>query len=128
MYTADKFPEQREAFSAGLSFFSGHTTASFAAASSFAATFAIRHPTSRLRALVWIVSLAAATVVPLCRVASGEHFWSDVIVGSAVGSAVGTLVPHLHLRSQRRGHSSSSLGVGPGPGRGLGLVARFQTS
>lgn len=31
-------------------------------------------------------------------VLSGRHFYSDVLVGGAVGFAVGYLVPGLHLR------------------------------
>ena len=101
MYTHDARPELRERGDAFLSFYSGHTAATFSAATSFAYTYTLRHPGSDLRPLVWVLSLLAASAVPFCRVASGEHFWTDVMVGAAVGGGVGILVPALHRRRWR---------------------------
>jgi hypothetical protein len=39
------------------------------------------------------LSLAAAT--GYLRIAADSHYFSDVLVGAAVGTAVGLLVPHL---------------------------------
>jgi membrane-associated phospholipid phosphatase len=61
------------------SFPSGHAATAFAAATAVA----LLHP--RLRAPL----LALAAVVALSRVYLGVHFWSDVLVGSALGVAVG---------------------------------------
>jgi membrane-associated phospholipid phosphatase len=96
MYRAGARPEDRADADSTLSFFSGHTAAAFAAATAFAYTYTVRRPRNRWRLLVWIGALLAATSVPLLRVASGEHFWSDVIVGATVGSGFGVLVPMLH--------------------------------
>ncbi len=50
----------------------------------------------------WI-TLAAGTLlttfVSYERVRSGEHFPTDVIMGSMAGAAIGVLVPHLHRRA-----------------------------
>jgi membrane-associated phospholipid phosphatase len=109
---------------AGLSFFSGHTSTAFAIAASYAYTYGVRRPRSGLRALVWVVSLLAASSMPVLRVASGEHFWSDVIVGAIVGTGVGIAVPALHRKRARR--PALRAGIGPGPGgSGLGLWASF---
>jgi membrane-associated phospholipid phosphatase len=35
------------------------------------------------------------------RVASGRHFYSDVLVGAAAGTAIGTLIPYIHERNKR---------------------------
>jgi membrane-associated phospholipid phosphatase len=121
MYRADTMADERDA-DAGMSFFSGHTTAAFAAATAFATTYSIRRPRSTLRPLVWILSLGAASAVPVLRVASGRHFWSDVLVGAAVGSAFGVLVPHLHRRT---GASSRRFAIGPGPGAGIGILGEL---
>lgn len=114
--------EERRDVDANLSFFSGHTTTAFSIAASFAYTWSVRHPRSGLRLLVWLASLGAAASVGVLRVASGEHFWSDVIVGGLVGTGVGIVVPALH---RRRGRALAvSLGPGPG-GTGLALAASF---
>ncbi len=60
------------------SFPSGHTTSAFAAA----AGIALLLPPSRLPLL------AVATLIGISRVATGNHFPSDVIVGAALGSSV----------------------------------------
>jgi len=53
------------------------------------------------RARPWI-TLAAGTLltafVSYERVRSGEHFPTDVIMGSMAGAAIGVLVPHFHHR------------------------------
>jgi membrane-associated phospholipid phosphatase len=50
---------------------------------------------------LWLGSEALAATTAVLRVEAGKHFWSDVAVGALVGSAVGYLVPQLHLRQQR---------------------------
>lgn len=43
----------------------------------------------------------AATTASL-RVVAGKHFYSDVIVGSAIGTAIGATVPLLHYYVRRK--------------------------
>lgn len=80
-----------------LSFFSGHaaTTAAIGATATYLAF--VRHGSRGVRP--WI-TLAAGTVltafVSYQRVRSGEHFPTDVMMGSLAGGAIGVLVPHLH--------------------------------
>lgn len=80
------------------SFFSGHTTAAFTAAVFTGYTYQLKHKGSPLVPWVWGGSLAAAGTVGAMRVMAGKHFPSDVLVGAAVGSLAGWLVPRLHLR------------------------------
>jgi membrane-associated phospholipid phosphatase len=122
MYRTDTPAGDRSSADAGMSFFSGHTTAAFAAATAFATTYSIRRPRSALRPLVWLLSLGVASSVPVLRVAAGRHFWSDVLVGAAVGSAFGVLVPHLHRRA---GPAARRLAIGPGPGAGIGILGEL---
>jgi membrane-associated phospholipid phosphatase len=79
-----------------LSFFSAHSGAAFAAAVAGSWLFARRHPRSPWRWVVWAGSLALAAVTASLRVAAGKHFFTDVLTGAGVGSAVGFLVPYLH--------------------------------
>ena len=81
-----------------LSFFSGH--ASSTAAISATATYLafIRQPHSPRPWITLGIGLGLTTFVSYERVRSGEHFPTDVIVGSMAGAAIGVLVPHFHRR------------------------------
>lgn len=77
------------------SFPSGHTTMAFAGASFAAFVFSQYFDgVPRLAVICGSSVLAAGTA--LCRIMSGNHFLSDVIVGAVIGSASGILIPLLH--------------------------------
>jgi undecaprenyl-diphosphatase len=82
-----------------LSFFSGHASAT--GAISATATYLAFTRTGPRHARPWI-TLAAGTLltafVSYERVRSGEHFPTDVIMGSLAGAGIGILVPHFHHR------------------------------
>jgi membrane-associated phospholipid phosphatase len=48
------------------------------------------------------VTVVYGAGVGIQLVLSGGHFPTDVIVGAAAGTLVGTMVPWLHLRSEGR--------------------------
>jgi membrane-associated phospholipid phosphatase len=79
-------------------FYSGHTTLTFSAV--IAAAFTARQRWGE-RVWPWIVAGAIGASVAVERVAAGQHFPSDVIVGAAAGTAIGLVVPLLHLRKDR---------------------------
>lgn len=81
------------------SFFSGHTAGAFAIGLSMAQTYALRHPNSALRFVMYGAAILLGSGIATLRVASGKHFPSDVLVGAAVGSAVGLTIPWLHQRA-----------------------------
>lgn len=81
------------------SFYSAHTSNAFAAGMAYAFTFAHRHPDDPMRWAVYGGAVAVGASVGALRVAAGAHFPSDVIVGAVAGTAIGTVVPWLHLRS-----------------------------
>jgi len=54
---------------------------------------------TRHRTLAWTVlasGLTGSALVGVSRIAAGGHFPSDVLVGYAVGAAVGIALPALH--------------------------------
>jgi membrane-associated phospholipid phosphatase len=108
----------REAPSSGGSFFSGHVANCLAA--TLVATTALRRTGHRdLAWTVLVVGLAGSAVVGVARVASGNHFPTDVAVGYAVGASVGIAVPALH---------ASRYGLSPlaeDRGGGLAVVGAF---
>lgn len=94
------------------SFFSGHTTLSFAAASFTAVKLCQYFPDEKWigAAITGTFTLAAATGV--LRLMSGNHFLSDVLLGALVGSAIGVGVPLLNsiwFKPSRIGNTNINL-------------------
>ena len=82
-----------------LSFFSGH--ASTTGAISATATYLAFIRSGPRAARPWItlgVGTLLTTFVSYERVRAGEHFPTDVIMGSLAGAGIGVLVPHFHHR------------------------------
>ena len=83
-----------------LSFYSGHTASAFTAATLFSHIAEKRFPNENL--LLWkSMFYTAATAVGVARIASGDHFATDVLAGATLGYAVGSLVPYLHLKKRQ---------------------------
>jgi membrane-associated phospholipid phosphatase len=78
------------------SFFSGHTTVSFAMAVFLSTVYSDYYPDSDWKPVVWAGSLALATTVGVLRYSSGSHFPTDIITGALVGSAIGYFIPFMH--------------------------------
>ncbi len=76
-----------------LSFFSGHTTLAFALTSSAATIASLRG--YRHAWVLWAVGLPLATATGILRLAADKHWASDVLVGAAVGTVFGVLMPTL---------------------------------
>lgn len=95
------------------SFPSGHAATAFAAATAVG----VLHP--RLR----VPLLTVAALVALSRVYLGVHFWSDVLVGSLLGVAIGLATARFFQRGRRepRRHEQS-------PGSGGIRFARLRRS
>ena len=80
----------------GRSFMSGHSAMAFASASFFATTYARLNPEGKKKYMVAGGSFAAAAAVATLRVASGNHFITDVLTGALWGTFAGYIVPQLH--------------------------------
>lgn len=78
------------------SFPSGHTTLAFAAAAFTTMVYCSCYPDSNWKYAVAGVSFALAAVTGGLRMASGNHFLTDVLVGAVIGTTCGILVPYLH--------------------------------
>jgi hypothetical protein len=86
-----------------LSFYSGHTSFTFAALSFGAVTAGVRHGQ---HVLPWIITGVAGGGVAVSMVLGGAHFPTDVAMGALAGTIVGVSVPMLHLRGPRGMHLS----------------------
>jgi membrane-associated phospholipid phosphatase len=100
-----------------LSFFSGHSAMTFAAAVSGSYLFTQTSPDRGARAAVWGTELFLAATTAGLRVRAGQHFPSDVLVGAVVGAGLGAGIPALHYAGRHpRGLSTGewvAAGVGP---------------
>lgn len=121
IYNPDAPMAQKVRRNGRSSFFSGH--ASYAAVGSFFAAKVLHDyfPGSKARPWFWVSATALTGLTATMRVAAGKHFPTDVIVGSAVGAAVGVLIPEFHRKK------SSRFTVVPliGSSQGLILTTRF---
>lgn len=77
------------------SFPSGHSIMAFTGAAFTNALFALRYPDSPYRMPVTIAAWTFASATAALRVASGNHFVTDVLAGAAIGSFFGFAVPYL---------------------------------
>lgn len=120
VYGTDAPLDERMRGRASLSFFSGHTAASFAAAVATWRTLLRLHPRSPWPWVALGVGLVGASVVGMARVLGGHHFPTDVMAGALTGMAMGWLIPELHGERVR---------IAPlvvGPSRGVGVVLDVQ--
>ncbi len=78
------------------SFFSGHTSLSTMSMFFLAKTFSDYYPNSSLKPLIWSAAVALPATTGILRYFGGKHFFTDIIIGFAVGSVVGILVPQIH--------------------------------
>ncbi len=93
------------------SFVSGHTTRTFAMASLFSSIY-------KDKIWVGILSYGIATGVGLSRIYENEHWASDVLIGAALGYAIGKTVFFL-----MDGHPNLSMGISNSGG--VSLVFNF---
>lgn len=88
--------EEEEYF---LSFPSGHSSFAFLGATFLSYTFSLEYPESEWKVPIIIASYSLASLIGAGRLASGNHFLTDVISGAAIGSFWGWFVPFMHLKS-----------------------------
>jgi len=105
-----------------LSFYSGHTAMAFAGVVSGLVTLRHRGVAGTGFGVAAGLGLALASGVGVGRVAAARHFWTDVMMGAAVGGLVGCLVPWLHLREDGADDLSAGVALQVGP---LGVAGSF---
>jgi membrane-associated phospholipid phosphatase len=81
---------------ARLSYFSGHSSWSFASAVFISSLYAKLNPNSEYQSYVWGSTLALAATTATLRVVAGKHYFTDVLTGAVVGGFIGWFIPYLH--------------------------------
>jgi PAP2 superfamily len=107
------FPKTRPDGSDRKSFPSGHTSRSFSAAATIF---------NRYGASYGIPAFAVASLVGVARVQAKKHFWSDVLVGAAIGTGAGFLLTHKRPESDR---TASFMPWGDTKSAGVTMTMRF---
>ena len=115
-----------------LSFPSGHSAASFAAATFSAFVYGALYPDSVWRLPLAVTAYALAGATAALRVLAGQHFITDVAAGALLGVMTGLLVPWLHALPGPDGAAGAwvvsrpALAAGfPLPGRCVVLRLRY---
>ena len=111
---ADQKPLTANPADNNVSFYSSHTSFAFSLAVSTATVASMRR--YRWAGVIWAVGLAGAATVGYLRIAADKHYFTDVLVGAAVGSAIGFAVPYGFHRG------AGALAVSPVPGGGAMLT------
>lgn len=98
----------REIVDRNLSFFSGHTTFTFALATSMGTVAELRG--YRAAPAIWGVGLPLAATTGLLRIVADRHYATDVLTGMLVGVGAGVAFPLLlHGRRDETGVNGASL-------------------
>lgn len=82
-----------------LSFYSGHTNMAFALVVSAGTIAHIRN--YEAEPYIWGFGIPAALFVAYSRIAAEKHYFTDVLIGAAVGSLIGFAVPWLHKTTSK---------------------------
>ena len=100
-----------EGTDAYLSFYSGHAALSFAAATTGAYLLNTGDASMVAKNTAWGVGFGIAAMTSALRVRAGKHFYSDVLVGSVVGTSIGFIVPALHADERPLAPSGGQLAI-----------------
>ncbi|MBR1913161.1 MAG: phosphatase PAP2 family protein [Treponema sp.] len=103
-----------------FSFPSGHSSDAFMGAAFLSYVFCQYYPDSKYKIPVIATSYAFALGTGLLRVASGNHFMTDVAGGAVLGTVIGFGIPFIHHRLALNKYGRNSFSVSPN-----GFSAKF---
>ena len=86
---------EKQVRDARRSFFSGHTSNTAVNTFFAARVYHDYYGPRRGDGWVWVTAAALPAITGTTRVLSGNHYWTDVVVGYAIGAGIGVLVPRL---------------------------------
>ncbi len=93
------------------SFPSGHSTLAFAGAAFTTMLFCQYFPDSKWKYAVAGASFGVAALTGALRMASGNHFFTDVLAGAFIGTLCGIAVPYMHTKGFYDNHSKNKRSV-----------------
>ena len=105
VYDSESGMDKKTSREAKLSFYSGHTSTAAAISFYTAKVFSDYLPDGLTKTLIWTGAIIYPAAVGYLRVASSNHFPTDVIVGYTVGALIGYYIPQMHKRDKEEGLS-----------------------
>jgi membrane-associated phospholipid phosphatase len=105
-----------------VSFYSGHSSTSFAAAVSGSYLFAESAPDRLSSVLLTGVELTLASTTAVLRTRAGKHYYSDIIVGAVIGTGLGIGIPVAN-GARYKPRASELIAAGGGVALGTTLAA-----
>jgi len=125
VYSSGTPMEKRVLSEQKKSFFAGHVAVVATSTFFMARVIADYHPQSRFKWLYYSLASATTLTTAYLRQQAGEHFPSDIILGIAVGTVSGLLIPSLHKIKLVKTQRLSILPVG-GSGSTGGFTALYR--
>jgi membrane-associated phospholipid phosphatase len=106
------------------SFFAGHVAQVATSTFFVASVYSAYHPESKIKWLLYTAAAGATFGIAYLRLQGGQHFPSDLLIGIAVGTLSGILVPHFHKNKEFK---NSHVSISPFTGKtsGLSLVYKL---
>jgi len=108
--------ETRTSSSSRLSFYSGHTALTATSTFFVAKVLSDVYPdmNNSLKAGLWAAAVFIPAYTGYLRIESGRHYNTDVIVGYALGAAIGYFIPQKHKKDRKLllNPTMSQLGTG----------------
>jgi hypothetical protein len=122
-YNTAILPEYRTSGNLRNAFFAGHVALVATSTFFMAQVYNDYHPNSNMRYVFYGAAGAATVTTAYLRHISGKHFPSDILIGTAVGTLSGIMVPRLHRNIKIGGNA---LRISPSFGRGVGFAATYK--
>lgn len=124
-YNANATMGDRTEGNAKNSFFAGHAALVGTATFFTAKVFADYNPTSRWKWAMYGAAAIATGTTGYLRHRGGRHFPSDIVVGTAVGTLSGILIPHFHKHKLFKDPNLSVVPFSGGTSHGLLLTYKW---
>lgn len=121
-YTDETTMEQRTSKVATNSFFSGHVEMVAAPTFLIAKVYSDYYPESSATWMFYGAAVAVTGFTAYCRLLSGAHFPTDILLGAVVGASCGILVPQMHKVGAQK---LSFLPYSDGEYRGFAVTYHF---
>jgi len=117
--------DQRTRGGAKNSFYAGHVALVATSTFFMAKVYADYHPDSRSKWVFYSLAGAATGVTAYLRYRAGQHFPTDLLLGTVQGTLTGLLVPEFHKCKILKDEKLSILPYSTGKTHGLAFVYKL---
>lgn len=121
-YNPDAPMVRRQRGGAKNSFYAGHVALVGTSAFFIAKVYSDYHPESKFKWVLFTAAGLATATTGYLRIAAGEHFLTDVLLGIGLGTLSGILVPHFHKKPLFK---NPNISLSPYMGESNGFTLRY---